>query len=106
MALGTRPARSTRRGGRPWLFFALLATVLVLVINAAMSARSPGPARQQAQESYLDQALPAIEQSTQQGLDVSDVLGQALTLSPSTLATHLNQDLSQAQVTLATVEKL
>ncbi|HEX3425194.1 MAG TPA: hypothetical protein VHT30_03625 [Acidimicrobiales bacterium] len=106
MALGTRPARSTRRGGRPWLFFALLATVLILVVNAAMSARSPGPARQQAQQSYLDLALPAIQQSSQQGLDVNDVLTQALNLSPATVANHLHEDLTQAQQTLAAVEKL
>lgn len=106
MALGTRPARSTRRGGRPWLFFALLATVLILVVNAAMSARSPGPARQQAEQSYLDLALPAIQQSSQQGLDVSDVLAQALNLSPATVTSHLREDLTQAQQTLAAVEKL
>lgn len=105
MALGTRPARPFRRG-RSWLFFAVLATVLVLIINAALSARSPGPARQQAEQSYLDQALPAIQQSTEQGLDISNLLGQALTLSPSTLANHLNEDFSQAQQALASVEKL
>lgn len=106
MALGTRPARPSRRRRRPWLFFALLVTVLVLVVNAALSARSPGPVRQQAEQSYLDQVLPGVQQSTQQGLDVSNLLGQALTLSPTTLANHLNEDFSQAQQTLAAVEKV
>jgi hypothetical protein len=106
MALGTRPARAARRGGRPWLFFALLATVLVIVVNAAMSARSPAPARQEAEQSYLDQALPAIQQSSQQGLDINDVLAQALSLSPGTIANHINEDVSQSEQTMNTVEKL
>ena len=88
------------------MFLALLATVLVLIVNAALSARSPGPVRQQANQSYLDQILPAVQQSNQQGLDLANVLAQALTLSPSTLTNHLGEDLSQAQRTLAAVEKL
>jgi hypothetical protein len=104
--MGSRAARSTRRRGRPWLFFALLATVLVLVVNAAMSARSPGPVRQQAEQSYLDQALPAIAQSTQQGLDLGDVRARALTLSPATIVSHINSVVSETRQTLATVEKL
>lgn len=104
--MGSRAARSTRRRGRPWLFFALLATVLVLVINAAMSARSPGPVRQQAEQSYLDQALPAIQQSTQQGLDVDTVRSQALSLSPATILSHIGEVISESKVTLTAVEKL
>jgi hypothetical protein len=106
MALGSRPARSTRRRGRPWLFFAVLATLLVIAINAAMSARSPAPARQQAEQSYLDLALPAIQQSSQQGLDINGVRTQALSLSPPVIASHINGVLSQTQQTLTAVEKL
>jgi hypothetical protein len=106
MALGSRPARTTRRRGRPWLFFALLATLVVIAVNAAMSARSPAPARQQAQQSYLDQALPAIQQSSQEGLDISDVRRQALNLSPPTIISHINGLLTQTQQTLNTVQKL
>ncbi|MDQ1392173.1 MAG: hypothetical protein QOF30_1150 [Acidimicrobiaceae bacterium] len=106
MALGSRPARTTRRGGRPWLFFAVLATLLVIVINAALSARSPAPAREQAQQAYLDLALPAIAQSSQQGLDISGVRTQALSLSPPIIANHINGVLVQTQQTLAAVEKL
>ena len=104
--MGSRAARSTRRRGRPWLFFALLATVLVLVVNAAMSARSPGPVRQQAEQSYLDSSLPAIQQSTQEGLDLGDVRAQALNLSPTTILSHINEVVSETQQTLATVQKL
>ncbi|HEX3541949.1 MAG TPA: hypothetical protein VHT75_16060 [Acidimicrobiales bacterium] len=106
MALGSRPARSTRRRGRPWLFFAVLATLLVLVVYAALSARSPGPIRQQAQQTYLDQALPAIQQSSQQGLDIAAVRTQTITLTSATMISHITSVLAQTQQTLAAVEKL
>ncbi len=106
MALGSRPTRTTRRRGRPWLFFGLLATLLVIAINAAMSTRSPAPARQQAQQSYLDQALPAIQQSSQEGLDLNAVRTQALGLSPATIVNHINGVAAQAQQTLTAIQKL
>ena len=106
MALGSRPVRTTRRRGRPWLFFAVLATLLVIAVNAALSARSPAPARQQAEQSYLDQARPAVQASSQEGLDLANVRSQALTLSPTTITSHINEVATQAQQTLAAVEKL
>jgi len=106
MALGSRPARSTHRRGRPWLFFAVLVSLLVLAVNAAMSARSPAPAREQAEQSYLDQALPAIQQSSQEGLDIAAVRSQAVNLSPATMIGHINGVVTQTQQTLTTVEKL
>jgi hypothetical protein len=104
--MGSRPARSARRRGRSWLFFAVLVTLLVLAVNAAMSARSPAPAREEAAQSYLDQALPAIQQSSQQGLDIAAVRTEAANLSPATMIGHINGVVTQAQQTLATVEKL
>ena len=106
MALGSRPARSTRRRGRPWLFLAVLATFLVLLVNAALSARSPTPVREQAEQSYLDEALPAIQQSTQEGLDLAAVRTQAAGLSPGTVVSQLNGVVSQSEQTFATVQKL
>ncbi|MDQ1364058.1 MAG: hypothetical protein QOF20_3396 [Acidimicrobiaceae bacterium] len=106
MALGSRPARTAHRRGRPWLFFAVAATLVVIAVNAALSARSPAPARQQAEQSYLDLALPAIAQSSQQGLDVNGVRAQALSLTPPIIANHINGILAQAQQTLTAVEKL
>jgi hypothetical protein len=106
MAMGSRPARSARHRGRPWLFFAVLATLLVVAVNAAMSARSPAPARQQAEQSYLDQALPAIQQSSQQGLDLTNLRAQAPTLTPTVIASHMSRVVAQTQQTLSAVERL
>jgi hypothetical protein len=84
----------------------VLASLVVIAVNAALSARSPAPARQQAQQSYLDQALPAIQQSSQEGLDLSDVRAQALNLSAATMLSHVNGVATQARQTLNAVQKL
>jgi hypothetical protein len=103
MALGSRP---TRRRGRQWLAVGLIATIVVLAVNAAMSARSPAPARELAQQSYLDQVLPAIEQSTQEGKDIDTVRTQALTLGATTINSRLQEVTTIADQTLAQVRRL
>jgi len=103
MALASRPLRQS---GRRWLLVGVLATVVVLAVNAAISARSPAPARQLAEQSYMDQVLPAIQGSTQQGQDIDSVRAQALTLSATVITTRLSQVVGDAQATLNTVEHL
>jgi hypothetical protein len=98
--------RLSRQSGRRWLLLGAVATVVVLAVNAAMSARSPAPARQLAEQSYMDQVLPAIQGSTQQGQDIDSVRAQALTLSATVITTRLNQVVGDAQGTLSTVEHL
>ena len=99
-------SRLTRHSGRRWLLLGAVATVVVLAANAAMSARSPAPARQLAEQSYMDQVLPAIQGSTQQGQDIDSVRAQALTLSATVITSRLNQVAGDAQGTLASVEHL
>jgi hypothetical protein len=88
------------------VLFAVLASVLVLVINAAMAARSPAPARQLAEQSYLDQALPAIHDSTQQGRALDIVRAQAIHLSGPTITARINGVVKQSQQTLDAVARL
>jgi hypothetical protein len=99
-------ASRTRQRGRRWLLLGAVATVVVLAVNAAMSARSPAPARQLAQQSYMDQVLPAIQASIQQGRDIESVRTQALTLAAPTITSRLDQTAANAQGTLTTVERL
>ncbi len=99
-------ASRTRQRGRRWLLLGAVATVVVLAVNAAMSARSPAPARQLAQQSYMDQVLPAIQASIQQGHDIESVRTQALTLAAPTITSRLDQTAANAQGTLTTVERL
>jgi hypothetical protein len=103
MALASRP---THRKGRRWLLLGVLATVVVLAVNAAMSARSPAPARQLAQQSYVDQILPAIQDSTQQGRDIDMVRQQAHSLSATTITSRLGQVAGAARQTLRAVQRL
>src|SRR5580698_7962915 len=104
MALAS--SRLTRQSGRRWLVLGAVATVVVLAVNAAMSARSPAPARQLAEQNYMDQVLPAIQGSTQQGQDIASIQAQALTLSATVIMTRLGQEVTAAQGTLNTVERL
>src|SRR5688500_8039965 len=57
-----------RRGRRPrWLLLGVLLTLLVLVVNAAVSSRSEGPAQRLERLAYLDEVRPQIEASNDQG---------------------------------------
>ena len=60
MALASRP---THRRARRWLLVGALATVVVLAVNAAIAARSSAPARQLADQNYLDQVSPEMPAS-------------------------------------------
>ena len=71
-------------------------TVVVLALNAAMHARSPGPARQLAGQSYLDQALPLVNQSNQQGQYIDAVRSQAVQLGGAEISRRLKLDASGA----------
>jgi hypothetical protein len=84
----------------------VIATVVVLAVNAAMSARSPAPARELAQQSYLDQVLPAIQQSTQEGKDIDTVRTQAVTLGAPTITSRLQEVTFSANQTLAQIRRL
>ena len=59
---------------------AALLTLVVLAVNTAMSARSPGPSRKLAQLAYLDRVRPQVQSSTEQAGDVAEVRERAATL--------------------------
>lgn len=105
MAMGSR-ARPTRRRRRPWLLVGVVGTALVLLINAAMSARSSAPARQLAEQSYVDQLLPAIQESSQEGRDIGVMRSQALSLSATTIAGRISGLVTQSQRTVSSVSHL
>jgi hypothetical protein len=98
--------RPGRWRGRRWLLLGAVATAVVLAVNAAISARSPAPARQLAEQSYVDQIIPVIQSSTQQGMDVESVRTQALTLSAATITGRLAEVANDAQTTLNTLERI
>jgi hypothetical protein len=103
MAQASRPIR---RRGRRWLLFGVLATVAVLAVNAAISARSSAPARQLAEQSYLDQVLPIIQDSTQEGRDVESVRRDAIQVSGATITGRLDQVVGSAQQSFASLRRI
>jgi len=72
------PRRRRRRRPR-WLFLPLLATVVVLVMNAAFSS-SDNPSHRLAQLAYLDTVRPQIDLSTAQGASIAQVRTDAVRL--------------------------
>ena len=88
MALaGRRPGRRHRR----WIALGVVLTVAVLAVDAAVSSRSNGPARQQAALAYLDGVRPLVERSNQQGADLTDVRTNAISLGRDGIGRRLDR---------------
>lgn len=76
MALASR----RRRRRRPrWLLVAVLATAVVLLVNAAFSS-SDNPSHRLAQLAYLDAVRPQVDLSTAQGASIGQVRTDAVRL--------------------------
>src|SRR6266568_905579 len=103
MSTATRP---TRRRARRWLVLGVLATGLVLLVNAALSARSSAPARELAEQSYLDQVQSVIGDSTQQGRAVDTLRNQALHVSTTTTVQRLGELAASGERTLDSVKRI
>ncbi|MGH9105263.1 MAG: hypothetical protein ACRDZX_05385, partial [Acidimicrobiales bacterium] len=70
MAMPPRSLR--RRGGSPrWLAVPLVLTILVLLVDASMHARSPKPQATLNGQAWVDKVLPDIAASTAQGREVA-----------------------------------
>jgi len=66
-------------------------TVAVLLVDAAVSSRSDGPAREQATLAYLDAIRPLIERSNSQGADIADVRTNAVQLGRDGIGRRLDR---------------
>lgn len=101
MALASR----RRRGRRPrWLLAALLATVVVLFVNAAFSS-SDNPSRRLAQLAYLDQVRPQIDLSSAQGASVGQVRTDAVRLGRDGATRRVARIVRDADAVLAAVRR-
>jgi len=88
------------------LVLGVLATAVVLLVNAALSARSSAPARELAEQSYIDQVLSAVEDSTAQGRAVDTLRNQALHVSITTTFQRLGELVASAQRVLEAVQRI
>jgi hypothetical protein len=91
-------SRSVRRGGtgRRWLIIGIVITLFVLLIDASLHSRSPGPGNQLATGAWVDRALPLVTTSTAQGQELAAVWSDGLHLPAAALSSQVAQVASGA----------
>ena len=86
-------SRSVRRGGagRRWLLIGVVITLFVLLIDASLKSRSPGPVQQLAAGAWLDRVMPIVTTSTEEGQQVAAIWTNGLQTPATSLAAQLDQ---------------
>jgi hypothetical protein len=79
MAMPPRSSR-TRGGSQRWLIIPFVLTILVLLIDASMHARSSQPESTINSQAWVDKVLPDIAASSSQGLEIANISSEKLTL--------------------------
>ena len=101
MALAPR----RRRGRRPrWLFFAVLATAVVLLVNAAFSSPD-NPSRRLARLAYLDAVRPQIDLSTSTGASVASARSDAVSLGRAGTTRLMTRAVRDAEAVVTVVRR-
>ncbi len=86
-------SRSARRGGvgRRWLLIGVVITLFVLLIDAALQSRSPGPDKELATGAWIDRVVPLVTVSTEEGQQLATIWTNAVQTPPSSVSAQLNQ---------------
>src|ERR1700749_2211753 len=94
-------SRSVRRGGtgRRWLLVGIVITLFVLLIDASLHSRSPGPDNQLATGAWVDRALPLMTTSTGEGQQLAAIWSGGLQLPVTSLSAQVDQVASGAAST-------
>lgn len=102
------PGRSARRGGAGfrWIAAGVVITLLVLLIDASINSRSPGPQQTLAAGTWVDRILPAITASTAEGQVLASVWADGLKTPASEVAGQVSQIATEAAKQYSTVVKL
>ena len=95
MALASRSARRSG-AGRRWLVIGIVITLLVLLIDAALRSRSPGPSQRLAAGAWIDRVLPIVSSSTAEGQQLAGIWTDGVQTSPTSLSSQLNQIAGQS----------
>src|ERR1039457_3927884 len=74
------PPRALRRrgGSQRWLIVPLVLTMIVLLADASMHARSSGPQTRISSQTWVDTVLPDIAESTVQGREIAQISSDRL----------------------------
>ena len=90
MALVSRGA--ARSGaGRRWLVIGIVLTLFVLLIDASLHSRSPGPGNQLATGAWVDRAVPIVATSTEEGQQLASIWAGGLHQPAASLTAELVQ---------------
>lgn len=102
------PGRSVRRGGAGfrWIAAGVVITLLVLLIDASLHSRSPGPQQSLAAGAWVDRVLPVITSSNQEGQVLDSVWANGLHMPPPQVASTIDQIASGASRNYTTVAGL
>jgi hypothetical protein len=100
--------RSTRQGGggSRVLIVAVVLTLVVLLIDASIKSKSPTSAQRLSGQAWIDQTLPLIQASTEQGQQLNAVRQNGLTMSASVISSQVKQTAAAAATTYRSAEKL
>lgn len=104
MALATRSPR--RAGGRRWLAVGIVITILVLLVDASVRSRSPGPARQLTAAVWADKVLPLVGASAVQGRELDAFFSDTSPTSGAAVRAGLDDLRSGAASTLRSLQRL
>jgi hypothetical protein len=105
MALAGRTARRRGKGAR-WLAAAIVATLLILLVDAALHSRSDAPVQQVAAGQWVDRVLPVIATSNEEGQQLASLWSSAATTGSSEVAQVLQQVSAGAASAYSEVSKL
>ncbi|HTW11061.1 MAG TPA: hypothetical protein VME46_26410 [Acidimicrobiales bacterium] len=100
------PRLPKHRSGSRWLIVPFVLTIIVVLIDASMHARSPQPQRTLDSEAWVDQVLPDITASSAQGLEIAGISSRKLTLPAGGVAAELSSLASQSLATYRSVRDL
>jgi hypothetical protein len=104
MALASRTTR--RHSAKWWLAAGLIATLLVLLVDASLKSRSPAVAQTMDAQAWVDRVLPVIAQSNQEGIEINQIRTGGLSMTGPTIESELSQITAGARNALATVQAL
>lgn len=98
--------RPRRRRRRSWLLLGVIATLVVLGLNAAISARSREPSRRLEELAYLDRVRPLVQRTNTMGTDLADVRATASELGRDGINRRLERLAREAKSLERTVSRI
>src|ERR1700733_2061269 len=86
-------SRSARRGGagRRWVVIGVVISLFILLIDASLQSRSPGPEQQLAAGAWIDRVLPIVTTSTEEGQQLAAIWAKGLQTPATSLSAQLDE---------------